>query len=132
MLINGRGTLAEGVTAKDLALGIIGHLGTDGATGHVIEYAGGAVRNLSMEARMTLCNMSIEAGARAGMIAPDETTISYLKARRFAPTGSHWDEAVAYWRSLRSDETAIFDRAVEIDATFAGTKFGMEVVVSRV
>src|SRR5258705_1012034 len=96
MLINVRGSLAEGVTAKDLALGIIGQIGTDGATGHVIEYAGDAVRTLSMEGRMTLCNMSIEAGARAGMVAPDETTIAYVKGRRFAPTGTDWDKAVAY------------------------------------
>src|SRR5947209_13659774 len=87
MLIDVRGKLAEGVTAKDLALGIIGQIGTDGATGYVIEYAGEAVRSLSMEARMTLCNMSIEAGARAGMIAPDETTFAYLHGRRFAPGG---------------------------------------------
>src|SRR5947207_2030352 len=103
MLINASGTLAEGVTAKDLALGIIGKIGADGATGHVIEYAGEAVRALSMEGRMTLCNMSIEAGARAGMIAPDETTISYLKGRRFAHRGDAWAEAGAYWRTLPSD-----------------------------
>ncbi len=90
---NVRAQLPEGVTAKDLALGIIGKIGTDGATGYVIEYAGDAVRALSMEGRMTLCNMSIEAGARAGMIAPDETTFAYLKGRRFAPTGEAWEEA---------------------------------------
>src|SRR6266581_8038794 len=116
MLITVRGALAEGVTAKDLALGIIGLIGTDGAAGHVIEYAGEAVRALSMEGRMTLCNMSIEAGARAGMIAPDETTISYLKGRRFAPRGDAWDEAEAYWRTLPSDGGAQFDGVVEIDA----------------
>src|SRR6267154_2627040 len=103
MVVNVRGALPEGVTAKDLALGIIGQIGTDGATGHVIEYAGEAVRSLSMEGRMTLCNMSIEAGARAGMVAPDETTFEYLKERRFAPSGEAWDEAVAYWRSLATD-----------------------------
>src|SRR5881394_3793907 len=90
MLIDVRGALPEGVTAKDLALGIIGQIGTDGATGHVIEYAGDAVRKLSMEGRMTLCNMSIEAGARAGMIAPDEVTFEYLRGRRFAPQGVGW------------------------------------------
>src|SRR5258705_7280076 len=96
MKIDVRGRLADGVTAKDLALGIIGQIGTDGATGHVIEYAGPAVRALSMEGRMTLCNMSIEAGARAGMVAPDGSTVNYMKGRRFAPTGADWDKAVAY------------------------------------
>jgi 3-isopropylmalate/(R)-2-methylmalate dehydratase large subunit len=116
MRIETRGTLPEGVTAKDLALAIIGRIGTDGATGYVIEYAGEAVRALSMEGRMTLCNMSIEAGARAGMIAPDETTFAYLRDRQFAPQGAHWDEAIAYWRTLQTDEGATFDRIVEIDA----------------
>src|SRR5450432_1790730 len=116
MKIEVRGMLAEGVTAKDLALGIIGQIGTDGATGHVIEYAGPAVRALSMEGRMTLCNMSIEAGARAGMVAPDETTIAYVKGKRFAPQGAEWDKAIAYWRSLPTDEGAAFDKIVEIDA----------------
>jgi 3-isopropylmalate/(R)-2-methylmalate dehydratase large subunit len=111
-----RGELPAGVTAKDLALGIIGRTGTDGATGHVIEYAGEAVRGLSMEQRMTLCNMSIEAGARAGMIAPDETTFSYVRGRRFAPRGADWDWAVDYWRTLASDPGARFDRVVEVDA----------------
>src|SRR3981189_105983 len=95
MQIDVRDKLPEGVTAKDLALGIIGRIGTDGATGHVIEYTGEAVRGLSMEGRMTLCNMSIEAGARGGMIAPDETTFAYVQGRRFAPKGTDWDEAVA-------------------------------------
>jgi 3-isopropylmalate/(R)-2-methylmalate dehydratase large subunit len=116
MKIDVRGSLPEGVTAKDLALGIIGMIGTDGATGHVIEYAGPAVRALSMEGRMTLCNMSIEAGARAGMVAPDETTIAYVKGRRFAPRGAEWEQAVARWRSLPSDDGAVFDKIVEIDA----------------
>src|SRR5437660_3549154 len=116
MQIDVRGQLPDGVGAKDLALGIIGQIGTDGATGHVIEYAGPAVRALSMEGRMTLCNMSIEAGARAGMVAPDETTIAYVKGRRFAPTGADWDKAVACWRSLPSDAGAAFDKIVEIDA----------------
>ncbi len=110
------GNLSEGVTAKDLALGIIGQIGTDGATGHVIEYAGTAVRALSMEGRMTLCNMSIEAGARAGMVAPDETTVAYVKNRRFAPRDADWEQAVNHWLSLPTDEGAEFDKVVEIDA----------------
>jgi 3-isopropylmalate/(R)-2-methylmalate dehydratase large subunit len=116
MLISVSGTLPAGVTAKDLALGIIGRIGTDGATGHVIEYAGPAVRGLSMEGRMTLCNMSIEAGARAGMIAPDDTTFSYVRGRTYAPAGAAWDAAVASWRELATDAGARFDRVVEIDA----------------
>src|SRR5450755_1833898 len=115
MKIGVSGTLGDGVTAKDLALGIIGQIGTDGATGHVIEYAGSAVRALSMEGRMTLCNMSIEAGARAGMVAPDETTIAYVKGKRFAPQGAEWEKAVEYWRSLPSEEGAAFDKVIEID-----------------
>jgi len=115
--IDVRGRRGEGVSAKDLALGIIAQIGTDGATGHVIEYAGPAIRALSMEGRMTLCNMSIEAGARAGMVAPDETTIAYVKGKRFAPQGLAWDKAVAYWRSLPTDEGAVFDEVVEIDAS---------------
>ena len=116
MKIDVRGRLAEGVMAKDLALGIIGQIGTDGATGYVIEYSGPAVQALSMEGRMTLCNMSIEAGARAGMVAPDEMTIRYVKGRRFAPNDQEWEKAVAYWRSLPSDAEAQFDKVVEIDA----------------
>lgn len=116
MLVHTRGRLSEGVTAKDLALGIIGQMGTDGATGHVIEYAGEAVRALSMEGRMTLCNMSIEAGARAGMIAPDETTFAYLKDRRFAPRDNAWTKAVDYWQTLPTEDGARFDRVVEIEA----------------
>jgi 3-isopropylmalate/(R)-2-methylmalate dehydratase large subunit len=116
MKIEVRGRLAEGVTAKDLALGIIGQIGTDGATGHVIEYAGDAVRALSMEARMTLCNMSIEAGARAGMVTPDETTIAYVKGKRFAPRDGEWEKAADHWRSLPSDAAAEFDKVVEMDA----------------
>src|ERR1700689_104881 len=115
MKIDVRGRLADGVAAKDLALGIIGQIGTDGATGHVIEYAGPAVRGLSMEGRMTLCNMSIEAGARAGMVAQDETTIAYVKGRRFAPRDADWEKAVAKWRSLPTDGGATFDKVVEID-----------------
>jgi 3-isopropylmalate/(R)-2-methylmalate dehydratase large subunit len=112
-----RGNLPSGVTAKDLALGIIGRIGTDGATGHVIEYAGDAVRGLSMEGRMTLCNMSIEAGARAGLVAPDETTFTYIHGRRFAPQGKSWETSVAHWRTLSSDPGSKFDRLVEIDAS---------------
>ena len=110
------GRLPQGVTAKDIVLAIIGRIGTDGATGHVIEYAGSAIRALSMEGRMTICNMSIEAGARAGMIAPDETTFAYLKGRRFSPQGAAWDEAVAAWRQLPSDAGAVYDRELVIDA----------------
>src|SRR5687768_782082 len=116
MKVETHGRLPEGVTAKDLALGIIGQIGTDGATGYGIEYAGEAVRALTMEGRMTLCNMSIEAGARAGMIAPDETTFAYLKGRRFAPSSKAWDQAVNYWRTLNSDDGAVFNRIVKIDA----------------
>src|SRR5208283_6065224 len=136
MKIDVRGRLAEGVAAKDLALGVIGQIGTDGATGHVIEYAGEAVRGLSMEGRMTLCNMSIEAGARAGLIAPDETTFSYASGRRFAPKGKDCEEAVAYWRTLASDPGAQFDRVIEIDAASLapfvtwGTNPGMVVAVN--
>jgi 3-isopropylmalate/(R)-2-methylmalate dehydratase large subunit len=116
MLIEVKGKLAEGVTAKDLVLGILGKIGTDGATGHVVEYAGEAVRALSMEGRMTVCNMSIEAGARAGMIAPDETTFAYIKGRPFAPNGTDWDAAVARWQQLTSDHGAKYDAVVEINA----------------
>lgn len=136
MKVQTRGALPEGVTAKDLALGIIGKIGTDGATGFTIEYAGEAVTALSMEGRMTLCNMSIEAGARAGMVAPDETTFAYLKGRRFAPAGDEWDKAVSYWKTLRSDKTAVFDRIVDIDASQLepfvtwGTSPGMVVPVT--
>ncbi len=111
------GAPGEGVTAKDLALGIIGQIGTDGATGHVVEYAGSAVRGLSMEGRMTLCNMTIEAGARAGMVAPDETTFAYLRGRRYAPNGAAWDTAVARWRELASDPGASYDKTVRLDAS---------------
>src|SRR6266850_1321099 len=99
MLVRVDGSLGEGVTAKDLALAIIGQIGTDGATGCAIEYSGQAVRDLSMEGRMTLCNMSIEAGARAGMIAPDEKTFEYVKGRRFAPTGAAWEDALHHWQT---------------------------------
>src|SRR5438067_279537 len=116
MLVNVSGELHASVSAKDLALAIIGQIGTDGGTGYVVEYGGNAVQKLSMEARMTLCNMSIEAGARAGMIAPDDTTFAYLENRRFAPQGAAWQEAVSYWRTLASDRDAGYDRVVEFDA----------------
>ncbi len=108
--ISVEGALPTGVTAKDIILAIIGQIGTDGATGCVIEYAGSAIRTLSMEGRMTVCNMSIEAGARAGIIAPDQTTFAYLKGRRFSPTGAAWDEAVSEWSKLPTDPGAKFDR----------------------
>ena len=111
------GTPAPGVTAKDLILALIGRIGTAGATGHVIEYTGEAIRGLSMEERMTVCNMSIEAGARAGMIAPDEPTFAYLAGRPRAPAGAAWDRAVARWRELRTDPGATYDKQVELDAS---------------
>jgi 3-isopropylmalate/(R)-2-methylmalate dehydratase large subunit len=116
MLVLVEGRLGRGVTAKDLALAIIGRIGTAGGTGYAIEYAGPAVRALSMEGRMTLCNMSIEAGARCGMVAVDDTTIEYLKGRTFAPKGDEWTRAAAFWRTLVSDDNAKFDRVVTIDA----------------
>jgi 3-isopropylmalate/(R)-2-methylmalate dehydratase large subunit len=115
MRISVNGTLAEGVTAKDVVLAIIAKIGAAGGSGHVIEYAGSVFRAMSMEGRMTVCNMSIEAGARAGMVAPDETTYQYLNGRPFAPKGAAWDQAVAYWRSLPSDPDAAFDREVSLD-----------------
>jgi 3-isopropylmalate/(R)-2-methylmalate dehydratase large subunit len=117
LAINVSGKLAHGVTAKDLILAIIGRIGVSGGTGYVIEYRGSAIEALSMDERMTVCNMSIEAGARAGMIAPDDTTFEYLKGRRFAPQGAEWDKAVARWRELKSDPGAKFDREVDIDAS---------------
>ncbi|GGM93815.1 3-isopropylmalate dehydratase large subunit [Thermopolyspora flexuosa] len=117
MAIEVQGDLPYGVTAKDLILAIIAKIGTGGGQGHIVEYRGEAVRKLSMEGRMTVCNMSIEAGARAGMIAPDETTFEYLKGRPHAPKGEAWDQAVAYWKTLRTDDDAVFDKVVEIDAT---------------
>jgi len=116
MRITVNGTLAQGVTAKDIALGWIAKLGTDGAQGHAVEYAGSAIRGLSMEGRMTLCNLSIEGGARFGMIAPDKTTFAYLEGRRFAPKGAAWQSACADWATLASDGGASFDREVTLDA----------------
>ena len=117
LAVNVDGELPEGVTAKDLILAIIGQIGVNGGTGHVIEYRGSAIEKLGMEARMTICNMSIEAGARAGMIAPDDTTIEYLKGRPRAPSGPDWEKAVERWRTLRSDDGARFDKRVTIDAS---------------
>ncbi|MDX2643633.1 3-isopropylmalate dehydratase large subunit [Streptomyces sp. NPDC001902] len=116
MAITVDGELPEGVSAKDLILAIIARIGTGGGQGYVIEYRGSAIEKLSMEARMTICNMSIEAGARAGMIAPDRTTFDYLQGRPHAPQGEDWDAAVAYWSTLRTDEDAVFDHEVVIDA----------------
>jgi 3-isopropylmalate/(R)-2-methylmalate dehydratase large subunit len=115
--INVSGKLPAGVTAKDLVLAIIGETGVNGGTGHVIEYRGPAIEALSMDERMTICNMSIEGGARAGMIAPDATTFAYLEGRPYAPSGAAWDAAVADWRSLRTDEGARFDKEVTVDAS---------------
>jgi 3-isopropylmalate/(R)-2-methylmalate dehydratase large subunit len=116
MAVTVNGELPYGVTAKDLILAIIARIGTGGGQGHIIEYRGEAIRALSMEGRMTVCNMSIEAGARAGMIAPDETTFAYLEGRQHAPQGADWEAAKEYWRSLRTDDDAVFDREVVIDA----------------
>jgi 3-isopropylmalate/(R)-2-methylmalate dehydratase large subunit len=116
MLVRVDGKLPLGCTAKDVVLAIIGKIGTAGGTGHVIEYAGEAIRALDMAGRMTVCNMSIEAGARAGMIAPDETTFAYVRGKPFAPKGADFDAAVAYWRTLPSDEGAHYDRIVVLDA----------------
>jgi len=116
MLVKVEGKLPAGVTAKDLILAIIGRIGTAGGTGHVIEYAGSTIRGLSMEGRMTVCNMTIEGGARAGLVAPDEVTFEYLKGRPYAPKGGAWEQAVAFWRTLPSDAGAQYDKVVEIDA----------------
>ncbi|MCW0482790.1 3-isopropylmalate dehydratase large subunit [Gaoshiqia sediminis] len=137
MRITVDGKLGKGVTAKDIALYIISQISTSGGTGHFIEYAGSAITGLSMEGRMTLCNLSIESGARGGMIAPDETTINYVKGRKFAPKGEAWDNAVAYWQSLKSDEGAKFDTEYHFDAADIepmityGTNPGMGIGISR-
>jgi 3-isopropylmalate/(R)-2-methylmalate dehydratase large subunit len=117
LLVNVRGTLPRGCTAKDIVLAIIGRIGTAGGTGYTIEFGGPAIRALSMEGRMTVCNMAIEAGARAGLVAVDDKTIDYVKGRPLAPTGVAWDQAVALWRTLHSDADAVFDKTVEIDAS---------------
>jgi 3-isopropylmalate/(R)-2-methylmalate dehydratase large subunit len=116
MDVSVEGDLPAGVTAKDVVLAIIGRIGTGGGAGHVIEYRGSAIRALSMEGRMTVCNMSIEGGARAGMVAPDDTTFAYLEGRPHAPQGKRWDEALDYWRSLPSDAGSSFDKSVHLDA----------------
>jgi 3-isopropylmalate/(R)-2-methylmalate dehydratase large subunit len=116
MRITVDGELAPGVHAKDMILAIIAKISAAGGTGHVVEYAGSAIRRLSVEGRLTVCNMSIEAGARAGMVAPDDTTFAYLKGRPFAPKGADWDKAVAYWRTLPSDPDASFDREIRLEA----------------
>jgi 3-isopropylmalate/(R)-2-methylmalate dehydratase large subunit len=136
MEIRVNGKLGLGVTAKDVILAIIGKIGTAGATGYAVEYTGEVIRSLSMEGRMTICNMSIEAGARAGMIAPDEKTFAYVKGRQFAPTGAAWDEALTAWKQLPSDQDAKFDTVVELDgASIAphvswGTSPGMVVPIT--
>jgi 3-isopropylmalate/(R)-2-methylmalate dehydratase large subunit len=117
MAVNVSGALPIGVTAKDLVLAVIARIGTSGGQGHVIEYRGPAIRDLSIEARLTVCNMSIEAGARAGLVAPDDRTFDYLHGRPFAPTGDDWTAAVAYWRGLATDEDAAFDKVADIDAS---------------
>ncbi|MGC3993588.1 MAG: 3-isopropylmalate dehydratase large subunit [Propionicimonas sp.] len=117
MAVNVEGELPDGVTAKDIVLTLIAKVGTGGGQGYVVEYRGSTIRDLSMEGRMTICNMSIEWGAKAGMMAPDETTFAYLKGRPHAPEGEDWDAAVAHWRTLYSDDDAVFDREVDIDAT---------------
>ena len=130
------GTLRRGVTAKDLALYMMAKMTTGGATGYFVEYAGEAIRSLSMEGRLTLCNLSIEMGARGGMVAPDETTFAYIKGRSYAPKGKDWDDAVAYWRTLRSDDDAVFDKEVRFDAADIepmityGTNPGMGIGIS--
>ncbi len=117
MRVNVKGKLALGVTAKDIVLAIIGKIGTAGGTGYVIEYSGDAIKDLSMEGRMTVCNMTIEAGARAGLIAPDEKTFTYLKNRPMAPKDQYWDQAVKFWQSLVSDQDAVYDKEVNLDAS---------------
>src|ERR687883_1290751 len=116
MAIPLEGELPEGSTAKDVILAVIARIGTGGGQGYVLEYRGDAIRELSMEARMTICNMSIEAGARAGMIAPDQTTFEYLRGRPHAPRGADWDAALEYWRTLRTDDDAVFDAEIVLDA----------------
>ena len=135
MRINIEGELGKGVCSKDIILYIISKLGTGGGTGHFVEFAGSAIRSLSMEARMTICNMSIEMGARGGMIAPDQTTFDYLKGREFAPQGAEWEDAVERWSQLRSDDDAVFDKEVTFDAADIkpmityGTNPGMGVAI---
>src|SRR3954451_498215 len=117
MAVNINGDLPPGVTPKDVVLALIAKVGTGGGQGYVVEYRGSTIENMSMEGRLTICNMSIEWGAKAGMIAPDETTFAYLKGRRHAPSGADWDAAVEYWRTLATDDDAVFDAEVDLDAT---------------
>ncbi len=137
MRITVNGTLSKGVTAKDIALYVISKISTSGGTGHFIEYAGSAITGLTMEGRMTLCNLSIECGARGGMIAPDDTTIEYIKGREFAPKGEEWDKALAKWAELKSDEGAVFDKELTFDAADIepmityGTNPGMGIGVTQ-
>ena len=131
------GELKKGVTAKDIVLYVISQISTSGGTGHFVEFAGSAIRSLTMEGRMTVCNMSIECGARGGMIAPDDTTFSYIKSRKFSPKGEDWDKAVAYWQTLKSDEGAVFDMEYHFDAAGIepmityGTNPGMGIAISK-
>jgi 3-isopropylmalate/(R)-2-methylmalate dehydratase large subunit len=135
--ISVNGELPYGVTAKDVILGIINEIGTDGGTGYVFEFAGDTIRNLSMEGRMTVCNMAIEGGARAGLIAPDEKTFDYLKGRKYAPKGENWEQAIEYWQTLKTDEDAKFDKTVNIQAENLapfvtwGTSPGMSVKITE-
>lgn len=137
MRINVEGTLGKGVTAKDVALYLMSQLTTSGATGYFVEYAGNAIRSLSMEGRLTLCNLSIEMGARGGFIAPDEVTFAYLKGKPYAPQGEEWDKAVAAWKELKSDDDAVFDKEVSFDAADIepmityGTNPGMGIGISQ-
>lgn len=136
MRITINGKLGKGVTAKDVALYMMSRMTTSGATGYFVEYAGEAIRNLTMEGRLTLCNLSIEMGARGGMVAPDETTFAYIKGREYAPKGEEWDKAVAYWRTLKSDDNAVFDKEVSFDAADIqpmityGTNPGMGIAIT--
>ncbi|TDO29037.1 3-isopropylmalate dehydratase large subunit [Sediminibacterium goheungense] len=136
MRINIEGTLNKGVVSKDIILYIISKISASGATGFFVEYAGSAIRSLSMEARMTICNMSIEMGARGGMIAPDEITFSYLKGRQFAPSGEQWEKKIAEWKTLYSDENAVFDKEIHIDASLIepmityGTNPGLGIAIN--
>ena len=137
MRINVEGELGKGVTAKDVALYIISQMTTSGATGYFVEYAGSAIRSMSMESRLTLCNLSIEMGARGGMVAPDEVTFEYIKGREYAPQGEEWDKAVAYWKTLPSDEDAVFDKEITFQAADIeprvthGTNPGMGIGISE-
>ena len=136
MRININGTLKPGVTAKDVALYLMSQLTTSGATGYFVEYAGDVVRNMSMEGRLTLCNLSIEMGARGGFVAPDEKTFAYIKGKKYAPKGEDWDRAVAYWKTLKSGDDAVFDREVNYDAADIeprityGTNPGMGIAIN--